>query len=151
VFHFRSETSCEEASWVYKPYKNGGKYKCVTVFQIRPLQHLIHFDIHLTYRLTGWKLTINLYTAFQGVPDLLSTKLMNSADITLHAVIHFTFFYFYIYIYGKMFQTNIGYNKFLILHNFSLHQHVQNGSGAHPASYPMGTRGSFPGGEAAGA
>jgi hypothetical protein len=35
--------------------------------------------------------------------------------------------------------------------NFSLHQRVQNGSGAHPASYPMGTRGSFPGGKAAGA
>jgi hypothetical protein len=30
--------------------------------------------------------------------------------------------------------------------NFSLHHRVQNGSGAHPASYPMGTRGSFPGG-----
>jgi hypothetical protein len=28
---------------------------------------------------------------------------------------------------------------------------VQNGSGAHPTSYPMGTRGSFPGGKAAGA
>jgi hypothetical protein len=27
--------------------------------------------------------------------------------------------------------------------NFSLHHHVQNGSGAHPASYPMGTRSSF--------
>jgi hypothetical protein len=24
--------------------------------------------------------------------------------------------------------------------NFSLHHYVQNGSGAHPASYPMGTR-----------
>jgi hypothetical protein len=35
--------------------------------------------------------------------------------------------------------------------NFSLHQRVQNGSGAHSASYPMGTRGSFPGGKAAGA
>jgi hypothetical protein len=34
--------------------------------------------------------------------------------------------------------------------SFSLHR-VQNGSGAHPASYPMGTRGSFPGGKAAGA
>jgi hypothetical protein len=32
--------------------------------------------------------------------------------------------------------------------NFSLYHHVQNGSGAHPASYPMGTTGSFPGGEA---
>jgi hypothetical protein len=35
--------------------------------------------------------------------------------------------------------------------NFSLHHRVQNFSGAHPASYPMGTRGSFPGGKAAGA
>jgi hypothetical protein len=35
--------------------------------------------------------------------------------------------------------------------NFSLHHRVQNGSVAHPASYPMGTRGAFPGGKAAGA
>jgi hypothetical protein len=34
--------------------------------------------------------------------------------------------------------------------NFSLHHRVQNGSGAHPASYPMGNRGSFPGNKAAG-
>jgi hypothetical protein len=32
----------------------------------------------------------------------------------------------------------------------SLHHHVQHGSGAHPAVYPMGTRSSFPGGKAAG-
>jgi hypothetical protein len=32
--------------------------------------------------------------------------------------------------------------------NFSLHHRAQNGSGAHPGSYPMGTRGSFPGGKA---
>jgi hypothetical protein len=35
--------------------------------------------------------------------------------------------------------------------NFSLHHRVQNGSGAHPASYPMGTSGSFSGGKATGA
>jgi hypothetical protein len=35
--------------------------------------------------------------------------------------------------------------------NFSLHHLVQNGSGVHPASYPMGNRHSFPGGKAAGA
>jgi hypothetical protein len=35
--------------------------------------------------------------------------------------------------------------------NFSLHPRVQNGSGAHPASYPMGTRGSFLEGKLAGA
>jgi hypothetical protein len=35
--------------------------------------------------------------------------------------------------------------------NFSLHHpYVQNGSGALPASYPMGTRGSFPGVKATG-
>jgi hypothetical protein len=34
--------------------------------------------------------------------------------------------------------------------NFSLHHRVQKGSGARPASYPMGTRGSFPEGKAAG-
>jgi hypothetical protein len=33
--------------------------------------------------------------------------------------------------------------------NFSLHHRVHNGSGAHPASYPMVTRGFFPGGKAA--
>jgi len=32
--------------------------------------------------------------------------------------------------------------------NFSLHYRVQTGSGAHPASHPVGTRGSFPGGKA---
>jgi hypothetical protein len=35
--------------------------------------------------------------------------------------------------------------------NFSLHHRVLNGSGAHPASYPIGSRVSFPGGKAAGA
>jgi hypothetical protein len=33
--------------------------------------------------------------------------------------------------------------------NFSLHHRVRNGAGAHPASYPMGTRGSFSGSKAA--
>jgi hypothetical protein len=35
--------------------------------------------------------------------------------------------------------------------NFSLHHRVQNGTGAYPASYPMGTSGSFPGRKEAGA
>jgi hypothetical protein len=34
--------------------------------------------------------------------------------------------------------------------NSSLRRRIQNGSGAHPASYPMDTRGSSPGGKAAG-
>jgi hypothetical protein len=34
---------------------------------------------------------------------------------------------------------------------FSLRHRVQTGSGPHTASYPMGTRGSFPRGKAAGA
>jgi hypothetical protein len=35
--------------------------------------------------------------------------------------------------------------------NFSFRHHVQTGSAAHPASYPTGIRGSFPGGKADGA
>jgi hypothetical protein len=35
--------------------------------------------------------------------------------------------------------------------NFSFHYCIQNGSGAHPASYPVGTRGSLSGGKVAGA
>jgi hypothetical protein len=34
--------------------------------------------------------------------------------------------------------------------NLSVHYRVQTGSRAHPASYPMGTRDSSPGGKAAG-
>jgi hypothetical protein len=34
--------------------------------------------------------------------------------------------------------------------NFSLHHRVQNGSGAHPDSYPVGTGCPFSGGKAAG-
>jgi hypothetical protein len=34
--------------------------------------------------------------------------------------------------------------------NFSLHCHIQTGSGSHPTSCPMVTRGSLPGGKAAG-
>jgi len=35
--------------------------------------------------------------------------------------------------------------------NFSPHNGVHTGRGAHPASYPMGTKGSFLGGKADGA
>jgi hypothetical protein len=35
--------------------------------------------------------------------------------------------------------------------NYFLHNRVQNSSGAQPAAYPTGTRGSSPGGKAAGA
>jgi hypothetical protein len=35
--------------------------------------------------------------------------------------------------------------------NSSLHHRVQNGSGPHPASYPVGTRSFSPGGKAAAA
>jgi hypothetical protein len=35
--------------------------------------------------------------------------------------------------------------------NYSLRHRVQTGTGANPAPYPLGTRGSFPRGKAAGA
>jgi hypothetical protein len=37
----------------------------------------------------------------------------------------------------------------IYIYIYSLHHRVQNGSGTHPASYPMGTWGSFPGDKAA--
>jgi hypothetical protein len=43
--------------------------------------------------------------------------------------------------WGPRFQFPVGAG------NFSLHHCVQNDSGAHPASYPMGKRDSFPGGK----
>jgi hypothetical protein len=36
------------------------------------------------------------------------------------------------------------------VNNFTLLYSIQTGSGAHPASYPIGTGGSFPRGKAAG-
>jgi hypothetical protein len=44
----------------------------------------------------------------------------------------------------------LGFDLWAGAGNFSLHHRVHNDSGAHSASYPMGTRGSFPGGKAAG-
>jgi hypothetical protein len=41
--------------------------------------------------------------------------------------------------------------EFIVDFLISLHHRVQTCSGAHPASYPMGTRCSFPGSKAAGA
>jgi hypothetical protein len=49
---------------------------------------------------------------------------------------------------------NAGEGDYLLIANKSfdsLHHRVQNGSGAHPVSYAMGTRGCFPGDKAAGA
>jgi hypothetical protein len=43
------------------------------------------------------------------------------------------------------FEYRVGAGK------FSPYHRVQTGSETHPASYPMGTRGSFPGGKAPGA
>jgi hypothetical protein len=46
---------------------------------------------------------------------------------------------------GSRFRVSAG------VEYFSLSHRVQTGSGAHPASYPMGIRVSFPGGKASGA
>jgi hypothetical protein len=47
----------------------------------------------------------------------------------------------------KVICRHFSLSKLGIAWNFSLHHRVQNGSGAHPASYPIGTRGSFSGGK----
>jgi hypothetical protein len=38
-----------------------------------------------------------------------------------------------------------------VFHKHKIHHCTQNGSGAHPASYPIGSGGSFPWGKGAGA
>jgi hypothetical protein len=43
-------------------------------------------------------------------------------------------------------RTVLEFDSRLGAGNFSLHHRVQTGSEAHPASYPVGNRGSFPGG-----
>jgi len=53
--------------------------------------------------------------------------------------------------FTKKFKRRIGVSSPGMDWEFSLHRPVQTGSEAHPASYPMGTRGSFPGNKAAGA
>jgi hypothetical protein len=59
---------------------------------------------------------------------------------------HMNVYSFYFY------QISVGWSGVQIsagTGNFSLHHRVQNGYGAHPASYPMYTGGSFPGGKSA--
>jgi hypothetical protein len=51
---------------------------------------------------------------------------------------------------GRPGRTIVCAEHYNFFPDFLFHHRVQNGCGAHPASYPMGTRGSFPGGKAAG-
>jgi hypothetical protein len=67
---------------------------------------------------------------------------------------HFTFLFLFVNSVGKALGYGLGDRGSRVpfparAGNFSLHC-IQNGSGAHPASYPMGARDSFPGGKAAG-
>jgi hypothetical protein len=55
-----------------------------------------------------------------------------------------------LYVSSNNFQTPINLTP-AGAGNFFLHHRVQTGSVDHPASYPMGTRGSLPGGKATGA
>jgi hypothetical protein len=53
---------------------------------------------------------------------------------------------------GKLYSSSVHiFQIYLLVYVCRFHHRVQNGSGAHPASYPMGTRGFFPGNKAAGA
>jgi hypothetical protein len=45
----------------------------------------------------------------------------------------------------------IGVRFLMVARDFSVHHRVQTSSGAYPASYPVDTGGSFPGGKASGA
>jgi hypothetical protein len=67
-----------------------------------------------------------------------ATFSLPSVEIELHYSFFLIFFKKLVYFIGSWAGS------------FSLLQRVQNGSGAHPASYPVGTGGTFPGGKAAG-
>jgi hypothetical protein len=54
----------------------------------------------------------------------------------------FLVLYLFLVLYNRLRLAGAG--------NFFLHHSVQNGSGIHPASYPMDTRGAFTEGKAAG-
>jgi hypothetical protein len=76
-----------------------------------------------------------------------------------HALLLHDQFKYYHTIYASVSQVVSFFNSFLLYYglddrgsrvqfqagagDFSLHHRVQNDSGAYPASYPMGTRGSF--------
>jgi hypothetical protein len=51
----------------------------------------------------------------------------------------------YAFVVFRIQATCPTHHNFLDSATLTLQHRVQNGSGAHPASYPMGTRGSFPG------
>jgi len=57
---------------------------------------------------------------------------------------------FILFIFGKAFNTNLIKEIVMGVGNFSLRHRVQPCSGAHPAFYPVGTGGSFPGSKEAG-
>jgi hypothetical protein len=80
----------------------------------------------------------------------LSLPASSGTDTMDDAVARFIGLYIYIHTHTRsigvlVFDSRRGAG------NLSLHHRVQNGSGAHPAPYPMDTRGSFTGGKAAGA
>jgi hypothetical protein len=52
---------------------------------------------------------------------------------------------------SRIFSTSVGIVRLLTKTTEFVFVFVQTGSGAHPASYPMGTGDSFPGGKVAGA
>jgi hypothetical protein len=70
-------------------------------------------------------------------------------------VLHLLIFFFKIYALNDRIRDSsigiaTGWVRFPAVHDFSHLHSVQTDSGAHPASYPRGTGGSFPGGKAAG-
>jgi hypothetical protein len=80
----------------------------------------------------------------------------------LYCSIHFPFTNVHCSVHCGFFVTSLSSHQlcFFILYiftivslmgagNFSLHHGIQKGSGVHPASYPVGTWGSFPGDKAA--
>jgi hypothetical protein len=104
--------------------------------------------------------SLSIASNIQRIFDKENTSLSLILGLVLHVVFNFGVPYFQTKSHDSSVGITLGYGlddrdsrvQFPTeAGNFFLHHRVKNVSGAHPASYPMGTRGSFPGGKAAGA
>jgi hypothetical protein len=136
---------------VTRLYKTSGKpiviYVLIFMFLVWRREHkyfwtewkqtLLKFDLLLTSQIWFWFVTVvSKYFKFATV----SNDLMWSHDSSVGIALGYE-----LDDWDSRVRFTAGAG------NFSLHHRVQNGPGAHPASNPKGTSGSFPGGKAAGA
>jgi hypothetical protein len=128
----------------------------------RTVPVLTHFPVHRLpvdlYILSSLYSRLSLFLHFLSwvILNFMSRFEVKFIDIYLHATSKNVFTYCCLRqsrdsSVGVALGYGLGFDSRRGLGIFFSHRHVQNGTGTHPASYPMSTRGSFPGSKAAGA